>query len=116
MAEMNESDLVEVENNYSPGYDDEDEYWGHFTWAGTGAIRSELTGKTRDMVLAKVGKSDGVVAVVEDYRDGGYCPSCAFEYVNLWIEVDGEEVWRQTFAYDSPFAEIQKWLTEEEDQ
>jgi len=108
--DINENDLTEVENTYTPGTDDHDEYWGYFTWAGTGVIRSEITGTTRYMILAKVGKTDGVVAVVEDHRDGGYCPSCTFEYTNLWFEVDGEKVWEQQFSYDSPFAAIQNWL------
>lgn len=111
---MTEDDIVEVSNDYTPGHDDDDEYWGPFTWAGTGVIRSEVTGELRRMILAKVGKDDGVVGIVEDHRDGGYCPSCTFEYVNLWIEVDGGVVWKQEFSYDSPFANIQAWLTEEE--
>lgn len=114
MSDMNESDLTEVENTYTEGYEDYDDYWGTFQWAGTGVIRSEITGATRDMVLAKVGETDGVVAVVEDHRDGGYCPSCTFEYTVLWIEVDGLKVWEQDFSYGSPFAAIQKWLTEED--
>lgn len=111
---MDESDLVEVENTYYPGTDDYDDYWGNFTWAGTGVIRSEITGTTRDMVLAKLGRSEGVVAVVEDHRDGGYCPSCTFEYTVLWLEVDKEKVWEQSFYDDSPFQAIQKWLTSED--
>lgn len=106
-----ETDLHEVENTYSPGHDDYDDYWGNFTWAGTGVIRSELTGETRRMALAKVGKTDGVVAVVEDHRASGYCPSCIYEYTCLWIEVDGEKVWEQNFSYNSPFEAIQAWLT-----
>lgn len=115
MTEPDENDLTEVENTYEPGGEDEDEDWGHFTWAGTGVIRSRVDGVTRDMVLAKVGASvDSVVAIVEDHKDGGYCPSCTFEYINLWIEVDGKIVWKQNFAYDSPFAALQNWLTEED--
>ena len=108
--EAQKGDLVEVENTYSPGYDDYDDYWGNFTWAGVGVIRTEVRGKTRELALARLGKTDGVVAIVEDHRDGGYCPSCTFEYVNLWIEVDGEKVWEQDFSYDSPFEGLQAWL------
>ena len=113
---ISKDDLVEVENTYTPGGEDYDDYWGHFTWAGTGVIRTEVQDETRRLALARVGKTEGVVAIVEDHRDGGYCPSCTFEYTNLWIEIDGEKVWEQSFSYASPFEGLQAWLEGREEE
>lgn len=113
-ADLNERDALNlIEDEYQPGCDDEDEYWGHFTWAGTGKRVYGVTGEFRRMILARVGKQDGDVRVVEDHRDIGYCPSCTSEVQDIYLYVDGEEVFKRVYAYDSPFAEIQAWLTEE---
>lgn len=115
MTEPNETDLTEVENTYSPGSDGEDEYWGHFRWAGEGYIRSRVDGVTRDLILAKVGKTDGVVALVENHYDIGYCPSCTSECTDVWVEVDGEKVWHEEYVYQSPIALLARWLLKTED-
>lgn len=109
----NEAELIEIQNGYSPGYEDTDDYWGDFTWAGTGLITHEATGTLREMVLARVGKSEGRVLVEENHVDIGYCPSCTSETVHIRVLVDGQEVWSLGYVYDSPFATLQRWLTEQ---
>jgi len=103
-------DVVEVSNNYSPGYEDYDEYWGTFKWAGTGLIVNRAEGEFRRMILAKVGKTDGEVLIEENHVDIGYCPSCTYETIHVKITVDGEEVFTRDYS-GNPFAEIQDWLT-----
>lgn len=118
---MNEQDIREVENNYFPGYDvegdtDEDGEYIPYSggWiAGTGDIRHEISGRTAEMVLEKIGRTEGTVTVVESHRDGGYCVTCSFEYLVFLIQVDGETVYDSGSWYgeESPFAMLQSWLT-----
>lgn len=112
---MDETELIEVSNEYSPGYDDTDDYWGDFTWAGVGLITHSATGELRKMILSKVGQSSGEVTVEENRVDIGYCPSCTSEVTHIRVLVDGGEVWRYDYAYDNPFANLQHWLTNGED-
>jgi len=110
-TETTEADLNLVEDDYTPGYADTDEYWGDFEWAGTGKRVYDVTGTFRRMVLERVGRADGDVKVVEDHRDIGYCPSCTSEVQDVMLYVDGVEVFRREYASGSPFSEVQAWLT-----
>ena len=105
-----ENDLKLIEDTYTEGHEDTDEYWGNFQWAGTGKKSFEVTGEFRRMILERVGKTKGEVRVVEDHRDIGSCPSCTDEVQDVYLYVDGEEVYRRDYANESPFAEIQAWL------
>lgn len=113
---MNENELVEVESNYSPGYEDYDDYWGSFTWAGVGQITFVAEGELRNMILTRTGAApESEIKIVEDHVDIGYCPSCTRETQHIIVYVNGEEVWRRSYAYLSPFAEMQSWLLEEDE-
>jgi len=115
------TEIVEVSNDYYSGYDvpyEVDEETGQeipYTggWiAGSGDITSEITGKTRELVLEKLGLKDGTVQVIESHRDGGYCVTCSFEYLVFELRVDGKTVYESDMdEFNSPFAALQDWLT-----
>lgn len=117
------AELVELENNieFHPGWaPDTNEEWDYgYPALNLGTKRSEITGNLKEMVLKRVGidTSFGAlghkVEIVETHENGGYCGSCAFEYLVFTILVDGEEVYNESFS-DNPFGVLQDWLTDEE--
>lgn len=119
------AELVEIENNieFHPGYDpDPNEEWDYgYPDMSLGTKRSEVTGNLKEMVLKRVGidTSFGTinhkVEIIETHENGGYCGSCAFEYLVFTILVDGEQVYNESFS-DNPFGMLQEWLTEEDDE
>ena len=72
------------------------------------------------MVLKRVGIDtsfgtlDHKVEIIETHESGGYCGSCAFEYLVFTILVDGEQVYNESFS-DNPFGVLQDWLTEDDE-
>lgn len=119
------AELVEIENNitFYPGDDpDPNDEWDYgYPDLNLGTKRSEATGNLKEMVLKRVGIDtsfgalDHKVEIVETHENGGYCGSCAFEYLVFTILVDGEQVYRDAFS-SNPFGELQEWLNEESDE
>lgn len=119
-----ESELVEIEDNieFHPGWapDPEDEWDYGYPDMSLGTKRSEITGNLKEMVLKRVGIDtsfgtlDHKVEIVERHENGGYCVTCAFEYLTFTIYVDDEEVYGVSYDYN-PFGVLQKWLSEDND-
>ena len=117
------AELVEIEDNieFRPGWapDPEDELDYGYPDMNLGTKRSEITGNLKEMVLKRVGIDTSfgaighTVEIVETHENGGYCGSCAFEYLVFTIIVDGEQVYNESFS-DNPFGMLQEWLTDEE--
>lgn len=114
----NLGNIVEKENNvvFYPGseplYDDDYDDPG-YPDLNLGDRRLEVIGSLRDMVIRKVGVSDdSIVEIIESHQNGGYCGTCAFEYLVFEIIVNGDTVYRSAFE-DNPFQVLQEWLTEE---
>ena len=126
---QHEAELVELEDNteFFPGYEGNPgpgESWYDdpgYPDMTLGYKRSEITGNLKEMVLKRVGIDtsfgaiDHTVEIVERHENGGYCGTCAFEYLVFTIYVDGEEVYGASFDYN-PFGVLQEWLTEEGDE
>ena len=96
----------------------------HFGAHGGVAVAPEvcqITGNLKEMVLKRVGIDTSfgalghTVEIIETHEDGGYCGSCAFEYLVFTILVDGEQVYNESFS-DNPFGVLQDWLSEESDE
>ena len=119
------AELVELENNieFHPGRapDPEEERDYGYPDLNLGTKRSEITGNLKEMVLKRVGIDtsfgtlDHKVEIIETHENGGYCGSCAFEYLVFTILVDGEQVYNESFS-DNPFGVLQDWLSEESDE
>lgn len=120
------SEIVEIENNieFLPGYDGYEDEYGYepaYPDLNLGEKRSEITGNLKEMVLKRVGidtslgTTDHTVEIIESHENGGYCNTCAFEYIVFTIFVDDVEVYRESFS-DNPFGMLQNWLTEESDE
>ena len=119
------TELVEIEDNieFHPGWapDPEDELDYGYPDMSLGDKRSEATGNLKEMVLKRVGIDTSfgalghTVEIEERHENGGYCGTCAFEYLVFTIFVDGEEVYRNAYN-DNPFGMLQEWLTEEDDE
>lgn len=73
-----------------------------------------LTGKTRELVLARVNKEDTgqKVVLTEDSGWGGGCETCAFDYNDLTLTVDGEQVFSSSGDTITAFL---TWLNEDPD-
>ena len=119
------AELVEIEDNieFHPGLvpDPEDEWDYGYPGMSLGTKRSEITGNLKEMVLKRVGIDTSfgtdhhTVEIVERHENGGYCGTCAFEYLVFTIWVNGEQVYNESFS-DNPFGVLQEWLTEEDDE
>lgn len=115
-------EIKRIANSYQEGVyiegDPEDPYSSGWI-AGTGDIVSEATGSLREMALARAGREDGTVTIVEKHWDSGYCVTCSFEEVTFEIQINGETVWgtpEYNLPGDStPFGALQAWLTGVED-
>ena len=117
------AELVEVENGitFYPGEEPSGEEWDYgCPDLNLGTKRSEITGNLKEMVLKRAGIDtsfgtlDHKVEIIETHENGGYCGSCAFEYLVFTILVDGEEVYGESFS-DNPFGVLQDWLTEDDE-
>ena len=119
------AELVEIEDNikFYPGWapDPGDEWDYGYPDLDLGTKRSEITGNLTEMVLKRVGIDTSfgalghTVEIIETHENGGYCGSCAFEYLVFTILVDGEEVYDESFS-ENPFGALQNWLSEENDE
>jgi hypothetical protein len=93
--------LTTISDDYSPGYYVEgydDDPWSSGTIAGRGKLVSEVAGDLADRVRARVGSEDGVVTLIEDHYDIGYCVTCSSEEVDFEVQVDGDLVFRTQYA------------------
>lgn len=119
-TKVHATEIVEIEDNieYFPGYDSsEDDPYDYYPDLYLGEKRSELHGSLRDMVIKRVDAPlDAVVEIIESHENGGYCGTCAFEYIVFTILVDGMEVYRESFGDENPFGMLQEWLTEGDDE
>ena len=119
--------LVEDNTEFFPGYDGNPgpgESWYDdpgYPDMTLGYKHSEITGNLKEMVLKRVGIDTSfgtdhhTVEIVERHENGGYCGTCAFEYLVFTIWVNGEQVYNESFS-DNPFGVLQEWLTEEDDE
>lgn len=118
-----ELEVIEDNIRFYPGDDpDPNDEWDYgYSDLNLGTKRSEATGNLKEMVLKRVGIDtsfgtlDHKVEIVETHENGGYCGSCAFEYLVFTILVDGKEVYNESFS-DNPFGMLQEWLSEESDE
>lgn len=124
-----EGEIVLLEDNteFFPGFEGNpgpDESWYDdpgYPDMTLGDKRSEITGNLKEMVLKRVGidTSFGTLAhkveIIESHENGGYCGTCAFEYLVFNILVDGEPVYNESYS-DNPFGVLQDWLSEENDE
>ena len=118
------AELVEIEDNikFYPGDDGFEDDYGYepgYPDLNLGTKRSEITGNLKEMVLKRVGIDTSfgtdhhTVEIVERHENGGYCGTCAFEYLVFTIWVNGEQVYNESFS-DNPFGVLQEWLTEDD--
>lgn len=112
--------VVKDDVTFYPGEEPSGEDWDYgYPDLNLGTKVSEITGSLKEMVLKRVGIDtsfgalDHKVEIIETHENGGYCGSCAFEYLVFTILVDGEEVYSESFS-DNPFGVLQDWLTEED--
>lgn len=94
---MTDTQYTQVSNDYQEGYHVEgydDDPWSGGWSAGYGDIVTLVEGDLANRVLARVGKSEGRVEIVEHHWDSGYCITCSYEETDFLVRVDGEEVYR----------------------
>lgn len=110
--------VVRDDVTFYPGVEPSGGEWDYgYPDINLGTKVSEITGNLKDMVLKRVNREDEdiKVEIIETHENGGYCGSCAFEYLVFTILVDGEEVYTESFS-DNPFGVLQSWLVGDEDE
>lgn len=94
------TNITIVSADYSPGWYEEgydDDPYSSGTIAGTGKIVTRVEGDLAARVLARLGKTQGEVTILEDHWDLGYCVTCSSEVVDFEVAVDGEKVYRTQY-------------------
>lgn len=53
----------------------------------------KINGTLKARILARLGRTEGVVSINEEHWDDGFCETCSFPESGFSVLVDGEIVW-----------------------